>query len=161
MLWKWEGMPLLQLSVFVENRPGEMAKVASILDKSGVKIFALSIADAGEAGLIRMVVNDPEKATQQLEAAGLSLAKSKKNVEVIAVLVTEDHKLSEITKILSDNNINIDYAYSSSILVDGKSAMILRVSDPEKSEKILEEKGVKVLRIEDLRILFAFSYFNL
>jgi len=108
-----------------------------------------------------MVVNDPEKATQQLEAAGLTLAKSKKNVEVIAVLVTEDHKLSEITKILSDNNINIDYAYSSSILVDGKSAMILRVSDPEKSEKILEGKGVKVLRIEDLRILFAFSYFNL
>jgi len=41
MLWGWGRMPLLQLSVFVENRPGEMAKVASILDKSGVKIFAL------------------------------------------------------------------------------------------------------------------------
>ncbi|MGQ9542979.1 MAG: ACT domain-containing protein [Candidatus Bathyarchaeia archaeon] len=144
-------MPLLQLSVLVENKPGVMARVASILDGTGVRIFALSIAEAGEVGMIRMVVDDYEEAARALEAAGFSLAKSKKNVEVIVVLVTEDHKLSEITKYLGDNDINIDYAYSSSIHLDGKSAFIFRVSDPERSERILESKGVKVLRTQDLK----------
>ncbi|MEM2839938.1 MAG: ACT domain-containing protein [Candidatus Bathyarchaeia archaeon] len=146
-------MPLLQLSVLVENKPGVMARVASILDGTGVRIFALSIAEAGEVGMIRMIVDDYEEAAKALEAAGFSIAKSKKNVEVTAVLVTEEHKLSEITKLLGDNDINIDYAYSSSIHLDGKSAFILRVSDPEKSEAILEDKGVRVLRTQDLRCL--------
>ena len=144
-------MPLSQLSVLVENKPGTMAKVASVLDKTEIKIFALSIAEAGEAGMIRLVVNDPKTATKHLEAAGFSLAKSKRNVEIIAVLVTEQHKLSEITKLLGDNDINIDYAYSSSIPLDGKSALILRVSDPNRSERILEEKDVRVLRTQDLQ----------
>jgi len=144
-------MPLSQLSVLVENRPGAMARLTSVLDRTEIKIFALSIAEAGEAGLIRLVVNDPDAATRHLEAAGFSLAKSKKNVEIIAALVTEKHKLSEITKLLADNDINIDYAYSSSIHLDGRSAFILRVSDPQKSEKILKENDVRVLDIRDLQ----------
>jgi hypothetical protein len=145
------SMPLLQLSVFAENKPGAMAKLASVLDRIKIKIFALSIAEAGEVGLVRMVVNDVETAVRELESAGFSLAKSSKNVEVIAVLVTEKHPLSEITKLLGYNEVNIDYAYSSSIHLDGKSALILRVSDPDKSEKILQQSGVRILGVKDLQ----------
>ena len=144
-------MPLSQLSVFVENKPGAMAKLTAVLDKTKIKIFALSIAEAGEAGLIRLVVNEPNAAVEYLESAGFSLAKSKKNVEIIVVLVTETHKLSEIMSLLASNEINIDYAYSSSIHLDGKSALILRVSDPVTSEKILRENGVRVLEMKDLQ----------
>jgi len=144
-------MPLLQLSVFAENKPGAMAKLALVLDRINVKIFALSIADAGEVGLVRMVVNDFETAGRELESAGFSLARSSKNVEVIGVLVTEKHPLSEITRLLGYNEVNIDYAYSSSIHLDGKSALILRVSDPGKSEKILQENGVRILDVKDLQ----------
>jgi len=144
-------MPLLQLSVISENKPGAMAKLASVLDRKKIRVFALSIAEAGEVGLIRMVVNDAEVVVRQLESEGFMLAKSKKNVEVIAVLITEQHSLSEITRLLDDNEVNIDYAYSSSIHLNGKSGLILRVSDPDKSERILKENGIRTLTTTDLQ----------
>jgi hypothetical protein len=144
-------VPVQQVSVFLDNRPGSLSEVMGHLDRNQIKIFALSIADAGEYGLVRMVTDDPEKATQVLEDADFNLAISKKNSEVTAILITERDKMSKITKILGESGLNIEYAYSSAVHTDGKFALILRVNDLDKAEKTLKEKGVTALSLAEMK----------
>jgi hypothetical protein len=147
-------MPIPQVSVFLDNRPGSLSEAMGKLDKNQIKVFALSIADAGEFGLVRMITEDPEKATKVLEDADYNLAKSRKNTEVTAVFITEEDKISKITKILADGGINIEYAYSSAVHVDGKIALILRASDVESAERILKANGVTVLSLAEIKKYF-------
>jgi hypothetical protein len=147
-------MPIPQVSVYLDNRPGSLSEAMAQLDKNQIRVFALSIADAGEYGLVRMVTEDPAKATTVLEDADYNLAKSRKNTEVTAVFITEEDKISKITKILADGKINIEYAYSSAVHVDGKIALILRASDVENAEKILKAKGITVLSLAEIKKYF-------
>jgi hypothetical protein len=124
------------------------------LDRNQIRVFALSIADAGEFGLVRMVTEDPAKATAVLEDADYNLAKSRKNTEVTAVFITEEDKISKITRILADGKINIEYAYSSAVHVDGKIALILRASEVENAEKILKANGITVLSLAEIKKYF-------
>jgi len=144
-------MHLQQVSVFLDNRPGSLSEVMSYLDRGQIRIFALSIADAGEYGLVRMVTDDPMSATKILEDADFNLAKSKKNIEVAAILITEKDKISKITKILGNGGLNIEYAYSSAVHTDGKFALILRVNDLEIAEKTLKENGIATLSLADMK----------
>jgi len=147
-------MPIQQVSVFLDNSPGSLSELISCLDRFKIKIFALSIADAGEFGLIRMITEDAGRATKILEDADFDLAKSKKNVEVTVILTTEKDKVSRIAKILGDNDFNIDYAYSSAVRIDGKFALVLRVDDLDKAEKILEENDIKILSLDEIKKVF-------
>jgi len=126
----------------------------SQLDRNKIKVFALSIADAGEFGLVRMIIESPEKASKLLEDAEFNLAKSKNNTEITATFITEQAKLSNITKILGDGGINIEYAYSSAIHVDGKIALILRPSNVEKAEQMLTANGVSILSLGEIKNYF-------
>jgi hypothetical protein len=144
-------MPLQQVSVFLDNKPCALSGLIDYLDRFKIKIFALSIADAGEFGLIRMITEDAERATKILEDANFNLAKSKKNIEVTVILTTEKDKISRIAKILGDNDLNIEYAYSSAVRIDGKFALVLRVDDLEKAERILEENDVTILSLDEIK----------
>ena len=144
-------MPIPQVSVYLDNRPGSLSEAMAQLDKNQIKIFALSIADAGEFGLDRMVTEDPEKATRVLEDVDYNLAKSRRNTEVTAVFMGDQDKISKITKILADGSINIEYAYSSAVHVDGKIALILRASDIENAEKTLKANGITVLTLAEIK----------
>jgi hypothetical protein len=145
------SMPIPQVSVYLDNRPGSLSEAMAQLDKNQIKIFALSIADAGEFGLVRMVTEDPEKATRVLEDVDYNLAKSRRNTEVTAVFMGDEEKISKITKILAEGSINIEYAYSSAVHVGGKIALILRASDVENAEKILKANGVTVLTLAEIK----------
>ena len=143
-------LPVTQVSVFLDNRPGSLFDVMSQLDQNRIKVFALSIADAGEFGLVRLVTDDPAKAAKLLEDKDFNLAKSKKNTEVTAIFTSEESRLSKITKILGDGGINIEYAYSSAVHVDGKVALILRPSNVEKAEQMLSANSVVVLSLDEI-----------
>jgi len=147
-------MPIQQVSVFLDNRPGSLSELITYLDRFKIKIFALSIADAGEFGLIRMITEDAGRATKILEDADFNLAKSKKNIEVTVILTTEKDKVSRIAKILGDNDLNIEYAYSSAVRIDGKFALVLRVDDLDKAERILEENDVAILSLDEIKKVF-------
>jgi hypothetical protein len=147
-------LPITQVSVFLDNRPGSLFEAMSQLDKNQIMVFALSIADAGEYGLIRIIAEDPQKAAALLEEAEFNLAKSKKNTEVTAIFVSKDSRLSKITKLLGDAGINIEYAYSSAVHVDGEVALILRPSDLAKAEQMFAENGVEVLSLEQIKKYF-------
>ena len=147
-------MPIKQVSVFLDNRPGALSEVIEHIDKFKLKIFALSIADAGEFGLVRMITEDPKRAEKNLDAADFILAKSKKNTEVIVILITENGKVSKIAKMLADENLNIEYAYSSAVLIDGKLGVVLRVNDLSKAEEILKSNNIPMLTLEEIKQSF-------
>jgi hypothetical protein len=147
-------MPIPQVSVYLDNRPGSLSRAIAQLDKNKIKIFALTIAEAGEFGLVRIIAEEPGKATTVLEEVDYNLAKSRKNTEVTAVFITEEDKISKITKILADGSINIEYAYSSAVHVDGKIALILRANDLENAEKKLKANGVIVLSLAEIKEYF-------
>jgi len=142
-------MTIKQVSVFLDNKPGSLSEVMDQLDKNKIRIFALSIADKGEFGLVRMIAEDPNKATSVLEDAGFNLAKSKKNIEVTVILPRDG--ISKITKILGDIGLNIEYAYSSAAHMNGKFALVLRVNDLSKAEKTLAENNVSILSLDEIK----------
>ena len=147
-------MPVPQVSIFLDNHPGSLSEVMTALDKNQMKIFALSIADKGEFGLVRMITDDPSRSTKILEDAGFNLAKSKKNIEVIVIVITEKNHVSKITKVLSDNGLNIDYAYSSAVHLNGKFALVLRANELEKAEETLRKNEIAVLSLDDVKQQF-------
>jgi hypothetical protein len=144
-------LPIPQVSVFLDNHPGSLSEVMAQLDKNQIRIFALSIADKGEFGMVRMITDNPAKATRILEDAEFNLAKAKKNVEVTVVLITDKDQMSRTTKVLGDNGFNIDYAYSSAVHFDGKFALVLRVNDLEMAEKTLKENNVGTLSLDEIK----------
>jgi len=144
-------LPITQVSIFLDNHPGSLFEAMTQLDENKIKVFALSIADKGEFGLVRLITEEPEKAAKLLEDKGFNLAKSKKNTEVTAIFSSKQDRLSKITKILGDGGINIEYAYSSAVHVNGKVALILRPSDTVKAEQMLAASGIEVLSLDEIK----------
>lgn len=144
-------VPVPQVSVFLDNRPGSLFEVMAYLDRNGIRLYALSIADAGEFGLVRMITESPERVAEILEGADFNLAKSRKNTEVTAILISQEKPVSEITRILGEHALNIEYAYSSAVHFDGKFVLVLRPRDIERAERTLRENGVTILTLEEIR----------
>ena len=136
-----------QISVFVENQPGSMMNVTSVLTESGVNIRALSTFDTPEFGIMRLVVDDPVSAKNSLTAKGFVTRVS----NVIGVeLKDEQVNLIQMLKILADGKINIDYIYSF-VIREGKApVMVFHTDDFEQAEKVLEAADVKIMEEEEL-----------
>jgi len=143
-------MTIQQVGVFLDNRPGSLSELMSHLEKAKLKIFALSIAEAGEFGVVRIITENPAKAAQLLEDAEFNLAKAKKNTEVTAILITKENPISKITKIIGEHALNIEYAYSSAVHFEDKFVLILRLSEAEKAEKTLNDNKITILTLDDI-----------
>lgn len=98
-----------QIPLFLENKPGRMAMVAKTLSDAGVNIRALTIAEAGDFGIIRMVVDDTEKGYRVLRDKGFTVSET----DVLAVELKDvPGGLYEVANTLGMNNVNVDYAYA-------------------------------------------------
>ena len=144
-------MTIQQVGVFLDNRPGSLSELMSHLEKAKLKIFALSIAEAGEFGVVRIITENPAKAAQLLEDAEFNLAKAKKNTEVTAILITKENPISKITKIIGEHALNIEYAYSSAVHFEDKFVLILRLSEAEKAEKTLNDNKITILTLDAIK----------
>ncbi len=139
-----------QISVFVENRPGRMAKVAKTLSDARVNIRALTIAEAGDFGVIRMVVDDPEKGHKVLKENAFTVSMT----DVLAVeMMDKPGGLYEIVNTLGESGVNVDYAYAFVTAKAQKAMLILRVDDTAKARKALGEKGLKIATKEEIQNL--------
>jgi len=139
-----------QISLFVENKPGRMAKVSKTLSDAGVNIRALTIAEAGDFGVIRMVVDSPEKGYQVLREKGFTVS----TTDVLAVEMKDiPGGLYEIVNTLGENRINVDYAYAF-VTAKAESAMlILRVDDIAGARAVLGAKGVKIATKDEIQAI--------
>jgi hypothetical protein len=126
-----------QISVFVENKPGRLASVTEKLYEEKINIRAFTIAEAGDFGIIRMVVDDTEKAYEKLRSEGFTVSLT----DVLGVEVRDEPGgLYKIAKVLGDASINIEYVYAFTWGVD-KALIILRVDDIGKAIGVLEKEN--------------------
>lgn len=140
-------MTVKQLSIFVENKSGRLARVTEILAKGGIDIRALSVADTTDYGILRLIVSDPVKACELLKNSDYT-------VKLTDVIVAElDDKVGALAKTLSlldDNGISVEYLYAFIGRDKGKAFIIIRVEDNVKAVDILMNNGYSVAGEEDI-----------
>jgi len=136
-------MPVLQISVQLEQKPGQLSKISDLLGKEGINLGAIAIADAIDSAAIRFIADDPQKAMQVLKNAGYADASF---LDVIAV-ETPDHPggLNAVLKPLAQAGINVLYLYPYLRRIHDNAVLIFRVDDTEKAEKVLKENWIHVL----------------
>lgn len=141
-----KAMKITQVSLFLENKPGTLAAATRLLYEAGVNIRALSIAEAGEFGVVRLIVDDAERCHDVLRDAGFTVSKT----EVMSVEM-EDRPgaLFEIADALGQASININYAYAFS-KGGGKAILIMSVDDVERAAEVLKTAGAKLVGTEAL-----------
>lgn len=143
-------MKVEQISIFLENKSGRLADVAGVLAESGINIRALSLADTTDFGILRLIVNDTEKAKQVLKSNGFTVGKT----EVIAVEVADrPGGLAEILTIVKDEGINVEYMYAFVQKSGGKAIIIFRFDELEKAIMTLQKSGIGILKGEDIYTL--------
>ncbi len=135
-----------QLTVFIENRSGRLSEVLGVLKENNVNILSLSLADTTEFGLLRLIVDNAKLGKEKLQENGFSSLLS--DVSIIKI----PHKagsLQALLKIIDDNGVNIEYMYGLSI-ESNEAHVVLKASDTQKVDQILEANGVKTLSCEEL-----------
>ena len=136
-----------QISIFIENKSGRLAEVAGILGEAGVNIRALSLADTSDFGILRLIVNDCEKAKQILKDKGFTVSKT----EVVAIEVPDrPGGLSDILHTLDRESINVEYMYAFVERCEENAVIIFRFDETEKAIEILLNQGFNVLQGERL-----------
>jgi hypothetical protein len=131
---------LKQISVFLDNVPGVMEKFTNILMEHNINIRALTVAETADFGILRMLVDKEEKCIEILRDQNYLVSET----EVIAVEIPDKPgALHKISKVLADEEINIEYIYST--IVRKEAIIILRVDDNETAVKALKDSGIKVI----------------
>ena len=136
-------MAVKQVTVFIGNKEGRIEKVTEILKENSINISSLSLAEAVDYGLLRLIVSDPERAKDALKAEGLSARIS----NVIAVEIpNRTGSLHDLLTALSDFNIEYMYVLSTS----DTASMIMKIKDIEAAEAVINTSGFKVLSQEQV-----------
>jgi hypothetical protein len=138
-------MIIHQLSVFLENKSGRLTEVLETLGGANIRVTALSVADTSEFGILRMIVSDPGKAREILRNRQFTV-----NItDVISIMAPNEAKYyAMVLKVLSDQEISIEYTYAFSI--GEKSVIILRCSNTETAIKALKEHEMELITASDL-----------
>jgi hypothetical protein len=139
-------MKIQQLSLFLENKPGHLSAICQTLARANINIVTLSLADTQQFGILRLIIQDWERAKEVLEAKGFVV-----NVtEVVATEVNDKPGgLSEVLKILEQASTNIEYMYAFTFRRNNRAVLIFRFDNPDVAIKQLQAKGVNVLdRVE-------------
>ena len=132
-------MAIKQLTVFVENKHGRLEAIINALGEKGVNISALSIAETSEFGVLRLIVDDVDKAKACLNEIGVI---SRIN-DVIAVYIDDrTGGLASVLSILKNAEISIEYMYAFLGRTEGKALMVLKADDEAKTEKVLAENNI-------------------
>jgi len=144
-------MTVKQISVFVENAPGQLSEFAKLMEQNNVDLRALSIAEAEDFGILRVIVDDSYKAMRLLKDEGYVCSVT----PVVAVVIPDKPgSLVHILEALDDNGVNIEYMYAFISRKKDSACMIFRVADNEKAIDVLKGVGVKPLCQDDMAELF-------
>lgn len=132
-------MAVNQISVFLENRNGQLAEITGLLAENKINLRAISIAETSDYGVLRLIADDSEKATNVLLANGNII-----NMNPVTVVSVPDEPagLSELLKLLSAGNISIEYMYSLFTHQNDKAYMVFRVTDYDNFIELLSKHGL-------------------
>ncbi|MBE6923725.1 MAG: ACT domain-containing protein [Ruminococcaceae bacterium] len=140
-------MSIHQISVFLENRAGQLAEITRLLAKEHVDIRAISIAETSDYGLARMIVDDAHKASAILLEHGDILSMT----PVWAVEVPDRPSgLADLLAVLAENHVDVEYMYSLFANKENHAYMVLRISDEVAFTKALESTDIKLVGNDEL-----------
>ena len=114
-------MIIRQISVFLENKPGRLTAAVDVLAKNGIDISALSLADTAEFGVLRMIVDQPDRAKEVLNETGVIV-----RISHVVAIAMDDVPGGAVTILhtLSENGLNIEYMYACVGKISGKALMV-------------------------------------
>ena len=140
-------MTIDQISVFVENKTGKLVEITGLLGNAGIDLRAMSIADTADFGILRLIVDQPQKALEILTDADCIVSVT----QVLAVQIEDTPgSLSKVLGLLSDNNINIEYLYAFITRKKENAYVIFRLEDNDKAAKVLTANGIKLASTEEI-----------
>ena len=125
-----------QLSVFMENKPGRLSQICSMLAETGVNIYAMTVHDTVDHAIVRLMVDNPTKALIILEEEGVYI------VSQDVVVIEIENKpgiIADVAKRLFRADINIEYAYCTATKNQDIGCLVIKTKDPELTLEILEE----------------------
>src|SRR5512143_3440671 len=141
-------MKLTQLSLFLENRPGQLKVPCQVLGKAGIDVLTLSLADTQQFGILRLIVKEHEKARQALEAAGCVVNLT----EVLAVEVPDrPGGLAAVLGAFEEAGRAIEYMYP--FIAghrDRQAVLVFRLEDPDRAAPLLRQRGLSLLTREQV-----------
>ncbi len=135
-------MKIHQISLFLENKPGHLRSVIQVLADAGINIVTLSLADTQQFGILRLIVEDWQKAQAVLGETGRAV-----NVTEVVATEVQDRPggLAAILKILDEGGVNVEYMYAFTFGKADQAVMVFRFDQPDKAIQRLQEAGVSVL----------------
>jgi len=141
-------MRIRQISIFLENKPGQLSAICRDLSEAGINIATLSLADTSDFGIVRMIVDDHDKAKSVLTEKGHVV-----NVrEVIGVCVPDrPGGMAEVMQVLDGAGANIEYSYAFSFHKGEKAVLVFRFADNERAEAALKAAGYTTLGEEEVK----------
>ena len=140
-------MLVKQISVFIENKAGRLSDVAGCLAREGIDTRALSLADTTNFGVLRLIVDQPEKALETLKNCNFAVS----TTEVVAVLVPDvPGGLAQVLEIFKEQDIDIEYMYAFIGKDSEKAIVVLRIDKPEEALKKLSDSEIQMLEAEKL-----------
>lgn len=142
-----KDMTVKQISVFLENSYGKLADIVEVLSNNGVNLRAMSLAEAQDFGIVRIIVDDYDK-TSKILAEGSFIFSVK---EVIAVTIDDKPgSLATVLRVLNDAKINMEYMYAFNAPADGAASLIIKTADTEGTAEVLSNNGIRLLNQSDL-----------
>lgn len=140
-------MAIKQITVFVQNKKGTVVSVTDVLSKNDVNLRALSIAETEDFGILRLIVNDEEKAERVLKENGYLI----KVIDVLGVKIGDQPgKLTAALDVLDKANINVEYLYAFMARTERHAYVVLRVEENEEAENALTGAGFKMITEADI-----------
>ena len=133
------------VAVFVENKPGQTARVTKVLAEAGVNICWVTIAHSGSFGVMKFLVNDPEEALRSLREKGLMVSQ----LEVLALEApNRPGSLQAVAECLARNGINL--ANCSGFVANNRAILIIETHELAKARAVLEQQGLRLLTQEEM-----------
>ncbi|MFA5517821.1 MAG: ACT domain-containing protein [Spirochaetota bacterium] len=140
-------MNVTQLSAFVSNKPGHLQKVLKVLADENINIITLTIAETSDFGILRMIVNDPEKGNRALKENNITSSLT----DVLALEINDTPgSLFAALEVFATMELNIEYMYAFTQKRNDKPVMIFRFQDIEKAKNALKGKGYNIVKKIDI-----------
>jgi hypothetical protein len=136
------NMEIKQISVFLENNAGRLGEVTKALADGGINLRAISIADTADFGILRLIVDNDEKALEALTGAGFTT-----RITSVAAVEIEDKpgSLAAVMDLFRKTSVNIEYLYASLEGKEGKAVVIFKLEDHDKGLKIIQDNGLSMV----------------
>ncbi len=132
-------MKIKQISIFLENSSGRLAEVTRVLKDGGVNLRAIMIADTADFGILRVIVDDPDRAIDILKKAQFTT----KTTDVLAVTLPDKvGSLADVLSLFEKNGVNIEYLYAALDKAGETAVVIIRTDDLDKGLKVVESNGL-------------------